>query len=158
MDTSDLLDALDIPFKFRTRPTSLPADLRPTWRLAVLALILERSCKGGRATLRKLHVLNWAIRSKESRGAFLKLLAGDGDPDAAIVRFEPALNRAIDLARGERLVVRESGDRVQLTPLGALFVNEIEKSDNCLVEERNFLRRVGKIGETRISNLLKMGV
>lgn len=158
MDTSDLLDILDVPFKFQTRPTSLPADLRPTWRLAVLALILEKCCKGGRASLRKLHVLNWAIRIKESRDAFLKLLGGAGDPDTAIVRFEPALNRAIDLARGERLVLRESGDRVQLTPLGVLFINEIEKSDDCLVEERNFLRRVGKIGENRINNFLRMGV
>ena len=85
-------------FRFTARPTAIPPDLRPVWRMTILVLFLQRCCRQGKSSLKKLHVLNWAIRHPASRQTLLDVLDGRARPDRAIVRFDPALNRALDLA------------------------------------------------------------
>lgn len=144
------------PFTFRKRPVSLPGDLRPDWRMAILVLILRRCCHQGQSSLRRLHVLNWAIRSSHSREEFLRRLDGASDPDEVLVRYEPALNRAIDLARGLGFITRVSGNRVRLTLLGSQLAEQIDELDDVLVEERQFVNRIrGRVTEAVIQKLAK---
>src|SRR5713226_491637 len=96
-----LSQALRIRFEFKRRPVAITADFRPQWRVALLVLMLEK-CWGRRATLGQLHVINWALRSRENLSNFLQQIEGHFRPGKALVRFEPSLNRAIDLAVGEK--------------------------------------------------------
>jgi len=94
------LDALlDRPFVFRERPVPAAADLRAVWRIP-LTLMLTRACRSSQATHEQLHVLNWAVRSAESAERLGEFLAGQIRPEQAVVRFEPALDRAVALAHG----------------------------------------------------------
>jgi hypothetical protein len=155
-DISAILGDLDAPFKFRKRPVALPGDLRPDWRLAVLMLILRRCCNNGQSTLRRLHVLNWAIRSSASRDAFLRRLDGENNPDEVLVRYEPALNRAIDLARGLGFMTRVSGNRVRLTLSGSRLADDVDELKDVLVDEKMFLARArGRVTEGAIQKLIK---
>lgn len=148
-EIAPILGELDAPFTFQKRPVALPGDLRPDWRLAVLVLILRRCCRNGQSTLRRLHVLNWAIRSARGREAFLRRLSGENYPDEVLVRYEPALNRAIDLARGLGLVTRISGNRVRLTLAGSRLADDVDELKDVLVEEKMFLARIrGQVTET----------
>jgi hypothetical protein len=151
-----LLDEVDIRFTFKRRPVSLPGDLRPDWRIAVLVLILRKCSHAGQSSLRRLHVLNWAIRSANSREAFLRRLDGQSAPDEVLVRYDPALNRAIDFARGLGLVIRVSGNRVRLTFAGAGLADVIAEQSDLLAGERVFLEKVrGRVTETAIDKLAK---
>lgn len=132
---------IDVPFTFTRRPEPLPPDLRPNWRVAMLLLLL-RSCRSEKASLEKLHVLNWAIRTPESRRRFLAYVKGEGNPDDVIIRFEPGLNRAIDFVRGEGLVKIENGKRVKLTDRGSSIAQQIDRIEDCMAEERKFLEEV----------------
>jgi len=132
---------IDVPFIFTRRPEPLPPDLRPNWRVAMLLLLL-RSCRSEKASLEKLHVLNWAIRTPESRRRFLAYVKGEGNPDDVIIRFEPGLNRAIDFVRGEGLVKIENGKRVKLTDRGSNIAQQIDRNRDCMVEERRFFEEV----------------
>ena len=90
----------DVLFTLSLRPIPIPGELRPVRRLAVLVLMLKH-CHGGRANVEQLHVLNWSIRTADSRQALLEFLSGNRTPDKAIVRYDPSLSRAIAFAIGE---------------------------------------------------------
>src|SRR5687767_3185407 len=92
-----------VSFIFKRRPSPLPADLRPRWRVSLLLLILFHS-RGQKASLQKLHVMNWALHSECTRGLLLRFAEGRIPKDSLIPRIEPSLTRAIDLAMAENLV------------------------------------------------------
>lgn len=146
---------LDAAFLFRDRPVSLPPDLRPLWRLALLVLLLEKCCRQGRASLPKLHMLNWALRTPESRQALLESLEGNAKPDSNLVRFDPALNQTLDLAQGEALVTQIDGNRYQITTKGLELAAEIEKDRSTFVTELHFLEAIGgKLTEALVSKMI----
>lgn len=152
---SDFLRAAG-QFTFKRRPMALPADLRPDWQIAVLVLILAKCCKNGRSSLRRLHVLNWATRSARSQRLLLNRMTKTNHPDEIVVRLEPALNRAINLALARGLVERIGGNRIKLNQLGLLLSEAIDRSDDLLVQERTFLNIIGKkITEVSIDKLVK---
>lgn len=147
------LQELDVPFDFNERPVPLGADMRPVWRIGVLALIL-RKCWGNRASIRQLHVLNWAVRTPEAREAFLQVINGELPPDKATVRFEPSLQRAVAFAAAEKLCLRV-GDRIQLTAKGEELAQSVVADSNLLVDEKEFLDKIrGKISQQRVDALL----
>lgn len=152
MDT--LLNQLDVPFTFHKRPTPLPGDLRTTWRIALLLLILFHS-RAQKASLQKLHVLNWAARTEASRGLLLRFMSGSAGKDEIVPRIEPSLNRAIDFARGEGLVIVENGKNLKLTDKGVSAAREIGSTGDCLAPEKAFLQQMKSfVSERRIEDLI----
>ncbi len=150
----DDMDLADVHFQFSRRPSPLPADLRAEWRLAAIALILKK-CRGERATLKQLHVLNWAMRTAKSRDAFIKMLSHDRRLDDPVVRFEPSLNRAIALALAENLLLREPNGTIRLTEKGGRLTEEIMGASTCLAAEKEFLSRItGKVTQRQIDHVL----
>jgi len=144
-------------FLFRKQPVALPPDLRPIWRISVLLLILHRCCRQKRASLNKLHVLSWAIRTSQSRQTFLDVFNGVAHPDKAVIRFDPAMNRALDLVRGENLVQQIGGDHFQITTKGTALSGEIESDDDLMRVEKWFLGELGSNAtETRIKKLMRL--
>src|SRR5712691_3434873 len=100
----ELIASIRGAFNFRSRPASVPPDLRPAWKIAVLVLGLTKSGRAGKMSLKKAHVLNWAVRDELSREQFLRMINGDRRLEDVLVRFDPAFNRALDLAAGSGLV------------------------------------------------------
>lgn len=160
--------ALDVPYTFFRRPTPMPCDVRPVWRMHVLVLLLSQ-CRGAKAGFEQIHVLNWAIRSPETRMAFLQFIHGKRAPNDIIVRYDPSLNRAVRFAFAEGLVVHhetgsipiEDGDekrspsyRVILAEKGHNLVAEIKAMDDCFTTEKQFLHEIGaKISQRQVKSL-----
>lgn len=150
-------EALDVPFTFTARPTPLPCELRPVWRMHILVLILDQ-CWAGKASLEQLHVLNWAIRTEESRDAFLLFLQGKRAPNQVIVRYDPSVNRAVHFAFAEGLIVHKDEQlelledeeppaatyRIILSDRGRKLVQQIKATDDCFTSEREFLDAIGR--------------
>lgn len=156
MNLDELFNSLDVPFTFQKRPMGIPADLRVDWRIGTIVLILYLSCRGSKATLTKLHIMNWAIRNNQGRELFLKLCSGDIGPESIIVRFEPWLNRAVDIALAEKIIQRIDGDRIELTVSGIMMAKEILNTKNCFVEEKEFLNILKKsMSETKLNKMIE---
>jgi len=154
MPRTDFLHSFDVPFDFVERPETTPADFRPLWRIALLVLILDK-CWGQRASIGQVHLLNWAIRTKQSRDAFLSFQKGLISHERAIVRFEPSLNRAIDFAFGEGLIRKRANDVIEMTIKGRAWADRILSSPELLGEEREFLTGIkGKITQQAADALL----
>ncbi|EIP98814.1 hypothetical protein OpiT1DRAFT_03283 [Opitutaceae bacterium TAV1] len=141
-------------YLFRDQPVAVSPDLRPVWRLSLLALLMTRCCRQGRATLQKLHVLNWALRTPESRQALLEALDDHSAPDANLLRYDPALNKTLDFAQAEQLVHQLNRARFQITSKGILLAEEVEKDPFAFVSERAFLDSVGsRLTETLVERM-----
>lgn len=149
---------LNVPIVFRQRPVSLPGDLRPVWRIGLIVLLLRECCRGGRSSLRRLHVLSWTVRSSDATTTLLNAIDGEFPPDAVIIRIEPALNRAIDYAIGERLLRRGTKDRVELTPEGKEFADTILNDNLVLGREKRYVEEVGHaVTETFVMKMFDKG-
>jgi len=122
---------------------NVPGDLRISWRLALLILVLKYS-RGNKASLGKLHLVNDALRSEEGRNKLSNILAGTQAPPEWPFRVEPALGRAIDMARGERLVTSEGGAAYRLTERGMRAAESLLTRDDVLQQERAFLDSQGQ--------------
>jgi hypothetical protein len=131
-------------FRFTKRPMAIAAELRPDWKIAALLLVLHLSSRGGKSSLRRLHILNWALRSSKNRAEFEQVRGHQQPLFSFQFRFEPALGRAINLAVGEKLVEWVGGDRLQITGKGKRWITEILKDESVMQEEHEFLKRIGK--------------
>jgi len=134
----------DQSFRFTRRPMAIAAELRPDWKIGSLLLILHLSSWGGKSSLRRLHILNWALRSPKTRAEFEQVREQRQPLFSFQFRFEPALGRAINFAVGEKLVEWVGGDRLQITAKGKRWVTDILKDESVMQEEREFLKRIGK--------------
>ncbi len=165
MDNSATDKTIDIPFSFRLRPRPLPADLRPAFRLAVLVLIIEH-CRGGRASVEQLHVMDWSIRTPHTRSLFLEYMEGKRKPSEVIVRMDPSLSRAIDFALAEKLVTHREPNllpdivspmtslRFMLTKDGRELAKELMAMEGCLEDEKYFLASIGsKVTQSQVHGL-----
>lgn len=148
-----LLDDLNLTFVFNRRPTPLPADLRPLWRITLILLILLYS-RGQKASLQKIHVLNWASKTEENRRLLINYMNGEVQKNKIIPRIEPSLNRAIDFAVAEKLIDIQNGKSLQLTAKGLVVANEIDEDADCFLVEKIFFQQIKKfVSETNIDNL-----
>lgn len=138
----ELFERLNGTVAFGRQPEAIPGDLRISWRLTILCVILNR-CRGSKTNLQTLHVLWWATRSRTSRDLFVRWLEGDNRPDDLVVRFDPSLTVTIDLAFGAGLVTWDSGTSVVALTAQGKSVAEAAWSDETVVrEERAFFRRL----------------
>lgn len=140
---------------FRERPEAIPGDVRISWRLSMLCLLVDRG-RGRRLNLQTLHLMWWAIRTPESRSLFLRWMQGSKQPDDLLVRYDPSLSYSLDMALGQGLIVMTSAQVVQLTPAGGALAASVWAEDGVFVEEKEFLRRTPKsISQQAIRRLLE---
>lgn len=129
------------PAVFTRRNEAIPGDLRITWRLSLLCLLLQRF-RGNKATLEHLHILWWAIRSDETRRLFLRWFVGDKRPDEIIVRFDPSLSVTVDLALGSGLVRVTSTGSIDLSSGGNALATDLWLEGELLSDEKAFLSKL----------------
>lgn len=141
---------------FRVRPVSVPGELRISWRLAVVVLMLE-GCRKQRASLVKLHVLNDAVRSADSAQQLRRVLRDELPSSFWRTRVEPAFGRALDLAVGSGLVSwiqTTHGAGLKLTDRGKEAVAAVRKLDGVLEHEKTVLAELSpKLTEQRAGAL-----
>lgn len=109
-------------------------------------------------SLKKAHVVNWAVRDEFTRETFLRMISGDRQLEDIVVRFDPAFNRALDLAAGEGLISMEkktTGLIIKLLEAGRQLSATLEEHADCLNVEREFFETVRKISEDKIEELLE---
>ena len=137
-----LAEMLDTGFEFSDRPAPVPADIRADWRVPLLMLVVN-SCRGKRASLQQVQAIVWAAIFEESRREFVKAFRGESDPAALLIRYDPAVTRAANLAVGLDLLSWHGGNRLALTAEGEALLARILEHDGVLADEREFLSDLG---------------
>jgi hypothetical protein len=136
----DLLDQIrEINFKRKRVPLS--SDLRPIYKISQIVLILKMSCYNNSASVLKLQFFNWVFKSKDH----FNELENFSKEKFPIIRFDPAVNRALVYAISEEiLLVDHTNIKVKLTEKGIRLAEEILNDHLSLTEEKELLRTVKK--------------
>ena len=129
------------------------------WRLSLLVLTLSLCCRRGQSSHKRLHLLNWAVRTPGARRQLLAALDGAQRPQDVLARTDPVLNQVIDYAAGEGLVAFPRGDRVRLTGAGENLVTSVLEVEDCFASEREFLAALSyRVTEEWVKRVMSIGV
>jgi len=139
---------------FVRRPSPVLVEHRPLYKITQLLLVLQVCSRGGKSTLTRLHLFNWALKRT---GRIQKLV------DAAKAKvlhmtawgFDPALAIAIRFAVAEDLV-QPTSTGYQMSDKGRAFIAEVLKDPSAFANERALLTQIGKdITEAMVDNVAK---
>lgn len=141
---------------FTKRPIPIPAEYRPSYKIAQICFMLKYSCVSSKSSLLKLHLLSWALKSPKNRNTVLELIHNNYESAFSTWGIDPAVNRALHIAVAESYCSYLKG-KYKLTSKGLIFIETIEQDRSILTEEISFLKQVGKktLTENRLSSLSK---
>ena len=127
---------------FIVRPAPVLPEHRPMYKISQILLILELSSRGGKSTLPRLQLFNWALKSRD-RHERLVTAAKNQCLNVQAWGFDPALSIALRYAVAEKLV-NSVPTGYQITDHGKLFIEDVKKDPDLMAQEKEVLRRIGK--------------
>lgn len=128
--------------RFERRPSPVLAEHRPMYKIGLVLLILHLASRGGKSSLPRLQLFNWAMKSIK-RQQQLVLAVGEKVLQVPAWGFDPTLAIAVRIAIAEGLVA-ENSTGYEISTDGEFFVKEIMKDVELFGRERSFLSAVGK--------------
>jgi hypothetical protein len=128
--------------RFVRRPSPVLVEHRPLYKITQLLLVLHMSSRGGKSTLPRLHLFNWALKSTDR---IRKLVDAAKAKELSMTAwgFDPALAIAIRFAVAENLL-HTSSTGYQLTDKSRAFITEVLKDTDAFASERKLLTQIGK--------------
>lgn len=130
---------------YTERPVSLPAELRPLWKISCILLVLKLNCVREKASLSKLQLFNWGMSSL----ATMKNLVNYGTsknrellPD--VIPLDPSIDRAVALAVADGLAELDKSGKIKLSDKGNTLVNWILRDQTIFRAEKDVLTMIGK--------------
>ncbi|EGR0413402.1 hypothetical protein QTU67_002194 [Vibrio cholerae] len=106
---------------FARKKSAVIPELRPMYKIGKILLILKLCCVGGKSSLLKLHLFNWAMMDKKRMKA-LQLSAEKNEMLIGVWGIDPSLNMALNYAVSEGLIARTSNGSYQLTEKSEKFI------------------------------------
>lgn len=140
--------------RFERRPSPVLVEHRPLYKICQVLLVLHVSSRGGKSTLPRLHLFNWALKRTDR---IQKLV------DAAKAKvlhitawgFDPALAIAIRFALAEGLL-QTTSTGYQIADKGRAFIEAVLKDADAFPTERALLNEIGKdITEAMVDTVAK---
>jgi hypothetical protein len=157
-----IMEVIDFPFQainkltFSSRPQPLAANLRPVYRIALIALVLRINCKGKTASLLKLQFFNWLLKSSSLQDTIVDNLSHHSVCTLELLHLDPMVNLALKYAIADKLISVTSNSKYKLTEKGDKFVDRIMYyKQSVLNTEQGLLQRIGKqVSEIRLKKQL----
>lgn len=142
LNRQNLTDNCDIVFD--AKPNAVPYNYRISYKVAQLCFILAKSCRGKTGCLPvKLHIISFALCSMDAMDKLLNYAQYDF-LDPPIIRFDPAVNKAVTFAIADKLIFQGNNGKYILTDKGWDLVSEIEKDESIFVAEKSVLELLSK--------------
>ncbi|ORM69177.1 hypothetical protein HA48_19530 [Pantoea wallisii] len=144
----------DIPKKIKFSPKRTPVipEHRVLYKISQLVIILKETCRGSKASISKINLINWALK-EESRIDSLLVSKVTKVLKINSWSYDPALVRAIDLAYSDRLITFKNG-AFALTKLGLIFADKIISEGEFMKNDLILLKKIGKsITESMIKDV-----
>lgn len=140
---------------FTRRPIPLYPSYRPMYKVSLILLVLYLNGYGGKASLLKLHLFSWALKSKKNLEFLQDYAIGGIKENINFFGIELNLNRALNLAVANKLINFAEGNYC-LMEAGKKFAEYIVKTEDLFVSEKQILKTIGKnIPEKKINELIK---
>jgi hypothetical protein len=140
--------------RFERKPSPVLVEHRPLYKIFQVLLILRLASRGGKSSLARLHLFNWALKRSDR----LQRLAEAADSKTLRVTawgFDPALAIALRYAVAEGLL-RAVSTGYQITGIGGALVDAVLKNADIFALEKPLLKAIGKdITEAMVEDVAK---
>jgi hypothetical protein len=125
------------------------------YKVSLILLVLYLNGHGGKASLLKLHLFSWALKSKKNLEFLQEFAINEIKEKIKFFGIELNLNRALNLAVANKLI-NFANENYDLTEAGKSFAEYIVKTEDLFVTEKQILKIIGKnIPEKKIKELVK---
>ena len=141
--------------EFTKRPDPVPYNYRISYKVAQICLILDLAVKKGGCSFQMIQIVATALTSDFDM-VQLKLFIDGKMPDYSIIKYDPAVNYALQYALAERLITHQNNGKLKLTESGKHFFFFFMEDNTLLIEEKKSLTALcGKITENALQDLRK---
>ena len=131
---------------FDIKASAVPYNYRISYKIAQLCLIISKSCSSREGcSLVKLHIISNGLntdknmRELEAKDELFTLIDNPFITETTIIRFDPAISRAINLAMADTVIFRQSNGLYRLKDKGKALLNAIYTDDTILAVEKRLL-------------------
>jgi len=141
---------------FDAKPDAVPYNYRVSYKVSQLCLIMYICGWQGSCSLIKLHMISFALCTRETMDKLLKFAKGDV-ASPPIVRFDPAVNRALTFAVAYGFVTQQKSGTYKLTDRGHNYSNQIKLAGDLMIPEIMYLSELSKkLTESKIKELTEI--
>ncbi|MHB9924600.1 hypothetical protein [Clostridium botulinum] len=148
-----LFDSVD-KVRFVKRPIPVPYNYRIMYKIAQIVLVIGTCCGKRGCSLEKLHMICMGLVSKDEMCNLIQFTKGKLT-NYNLIRFNPAINRAVSFAIGDKIIFRQKNGLFRLTQEGKIFLNEIKHDKDLLLLEKAYLKDISNnLTEERINEVM----
>lgn len=138
---------------FDAKPDAVPFNYRISYKVTQLCLIMRNCGRGNVCSLIKLHMISFALISQVNLMRLIEFAEGTGS--VPIVRFDPAVNRALTYAIAYGLIERQQTAKYKLTDRGQRLAEQIAVVGDLMVVEISNLKLLAKkLTETKVNEIV----
>lgn len=140
---------------FDSKPDAVPYNYRVSYKVTQLCLIMRICGRGDSCSLIKLHMISFALISQVNMKILVDFAEGTGI--TPIVRFDPAVNRALTYAIAYGLIEQQQNAKYKLTDRGHKLADHIKYVGNLMSFEINSLNNLAKkLTENKVNEIVNM--
>jgi hypothetical protein len=140
---------------FDAKPDAVPYNYRISYKVTQRCLILRICGRGDVCSLIKLHMISFALISRTNINRLVEFAGGVGT--APIVRFDPAVNRALTYAIAYGFIEQLQNAKYKLTERGQKLADQITYVGDLMAVEVSDLKMLAKkLTETKIKEIVDM--
>ena len=124
---------------FDAKDSAVPYNYRISYKMALICAIIGKCCGKKGCSAIKLQMISAATTNSKAKDDLLGLLDNPFTSKITVVRFDPAISRAINLAMADGMIFRQSNGLYRLKDKGKSLLNAIYKDEGTLVVEKQLL-------------------
>ncbi len=137
---------------FEAKPDAVPYNYRISYKVSQLCLIMLICGRGDMCSLIKLHMISFALFSRGSLKRLIEFAEGTGI--MPIVRYDPAVNRALTYAIAYGFIEQQKTGNFKLTAQGRNLADKIKAAGDLMVTEISDLNTLSKkLTEAKVKEL-----
>ena len=141
---------------FDAKPDAVPYNYRVSYKVSQICLIMRICGWQGSCSLIKLHMISFALCTRDSMDRLLRF-ANDELSNPPIVRFDPAVNRALTFAVAYGFIMQQKSGTYKITDRGKNFADQIKFVGDLMTSEIGYLTELSKkLTENKIKELTEI--
>lgn len=138
---------------FDAKPDAVPYNYRISYKVSIICLLIYKCCGRRGCSLIKMHIIAAALADNRFYNKLMKFLNSYLHYEF-IVRFDPALNRALEYALSDELIVQQGNGTYKLSIKGKELAKMIADNEEILRNEKNILDEISlNLTEERIKEI-----
>lgn len=138
---------------FDAKVDAVPFNYRISYKVSLICLIIGKCCGRKGCSAIKLQLISSALTTSRKRKELLNSVKLSFLAESTLVRFNPAISRAISFALADELIYRQANGLFRLSNTGKVLVSDIYRDIELMVVEKQFFSDLSnKLTEGMIEN------